>query len=210
MNERGRAWVAVLALAAGCAAPIPREVDFSDTRRGFGPASYDQVLRVWTRHSKVVEDVGTVIELWAVYKSWEFREAYIERYAKVYSLSDTEKKSLYDAQLEGSRQTYEFHVAAQTTDYRWNDLERSTSPWRVTLIDGSGAELAPRRIEAPRFPELYETQFFPSKTEFSRTYVIRFDRADAEAAHFGGPSTGKLILRVASPMARVEPVWQAK
>jgi hypothetical protein len=215
MSGRRRAgwWcagVATLALVVGCAAPIPREVDFSEGRRGFGPGSYEQVLRTWTRHAKVVEDVGTVIEVWGLYKSWEFREAYIERYAKVYSLSDAERKSLYDAQLEASRQSYEFHVAAQTTDYRWNDLERGTSPWRVTLIDGAGAELAPRRIEAPRLPELYETQFFPNKTEFSRTYVIRFDRADAEASGFGGPKTGKLTLRVASPMARVEPVWQSK
>ena len=52
--------------------------------------------------------------------------------------------------------------------------------------------------------------FFPDKTEFSRTYVIRFDRAEAEAAGFAGPRSGRLLLRVASPMARVEPVWQSK
>ena len=55
-----------------------------------------------------------------------------------------------------------------------------------------------------------EARFFPNKTEFSRTYIIRFDRADAEAAGFSGPRSGRLILRVVSPLARVELTWQAK
>jgi|tagenome__1003787_1003787.scaffolds.fasta_scaffold20910416_2 hypothetical protein len=200
----------LLLLATGCAAPVPRMVDFSETRRGYGPNDYDRVRKSWTRHAKVVEDVGTVIEMWGLYKSWEFREAYIERYAKVYSLNEAERKSLYAAQLEASRQTYEFHVPAQTTNYKWNDLEKATSAWKVSLLDGSGAELAPRRIEVPRLPELYEATFFPDRTEFSRTYVIRFDRAEAEAAGFGGQGTGRIVLRVASPMARVELIWQSR
>jgi hypothetical protein len=201
---------AVLLLAAGCASPRPKDVDFSETRRGFGPDSYDGVRRAWTRHAKVVEDVGTVIELWGVYKSSEFREAYVEKYSQVYSLPSNERQALFDAQMEANKRTYEFHVAAQTTNLKWNDLESSTSAWRITLVDGSGAELAPKRIEAPRLPDLYETQFFPDKTEFSRTYVIRFDRAEAEAAGFAGARSGRLVLRVASPMARVEPTWQSK
>jgi hypothetical protein len=39
-----------------------------------------------------------VIETWGVYKSWEFRQAYVERYAKIYSLSDAEKAALYESQ----------------------------------------------------------------------------------------------------------------
>src|SRR5438477_370208 len=108
MKERRRAaWWRVgasaaiaVAVAGGCAAPTPALVDFTETRRGFAASAYDQVLKTWTRHAKVVEDVGTVIEVWGLYKSWEYREAYIERYAKVYSLTDAERKSLYDAQLE--------------------------------------------------------------------------------------------------------------
>jgi hypothetical protein len=197
-------------LATACAAPVPKDVDFSETRRGFGPNDYDQVRATWTRHVKVVKDVGTVIEFWALYKSCEFREAYVERYATVYSLPEAERRSLYTAQMEACRGTYELHVAAQTTDFRWNDLERANSPWRVALLDGSGAEVAPRSIEVPKLPEIYESQFFPNRTEFSRTYLIRFDRAEAEAAGFAGARSGRLVLRVASPMARAEVEWHAR
>jgi predicted GNAT superfamily acetyltransferase len=112
--------------------------------------------------------------------------------------------------MESSRKTYEFHVAVQSTNYSWNDLDRPSSAWKVTLVDGAGAELSPLRIEAPRLPELYESQFFPNRTEFTRTYVIRFDRADSEGSGFAGTRSRRLILRVASPLARAELIWQAK
>jgi hypothetical protein len=204
----GAALVALAALAS-CAAPVPARVDFSEQTRNFRPEDYAQVLKVWTRHSKVISDVGTVIEAWALYKSWEWRQAYIERYAQVYHLTDAERTTLIKSQLESSRLAYEFHVAVQTTNYKWNDLDKETSPWRVSLVDGTGAEVAPKRIEPLRLPELYEMEFFPNKTEFSKTYVIRFVRADADAAGFSGPGSGRIFLRIASPLGKAEPSWQS-
>ena len=197
-------------LPAACAAPGPRPVDFSEAPRNFGTGDYERVRNAWTRHTKVVKDVGTVIEVWAILKSWEFRQAYVERYARVYNTSETEKKSLYAAQLETSRHTYEFHVVAQMTDWKWNDLERPASPWRLTLADASGAEVMARTIEVLKLPELYESQLFPDHTAFSRTYLVRFDRAEAETAGLTGARSGQLLLRALSPLASAEMVWQAR
>jgi len=211
---RGAGFPRLLALAAllgGCASSVPRYVDFSDTNRNFRSEDYEPVFTRWSRHAKaVVVHQGTVIESWAIYKSWEFRQAYVERYAKIYNLGDTERTALLNAQREASRQTYEFHVAVQMTNYKWNDLDKANSPWRISLVDGAGAEIAPRRIELLKLPELYETQFFPNRTEFSQTYLIRFTRAEGETSGFGGPASGRITLRIASPMARNELVWEAK
>jgi hypothetical protein len=202
---------ALTAWLSGCAASVPPYVDFSEANRNLRAEDYERVFTSWSRHAKaVVVYQGTVIETWGVYKSWEFRQAYIERYAKIYSLSDTEKAALYHTQREAARQTYEFHVAVQMTNYKWNDLNKETSPWRISLVDGTGAEIAPRRIELLKLPELYETQFFPNRTEFSQTYLIRFSRAEAEAAGFGGPSSGRIALRIVSPLAKNEIVWQSR
>jgi hypothetical protein len=199
------------ATLAACASSVPKPVDFSDATRHFRSEDYERVLRDWTRHAKTVDvSQGTVIEMWVTYKSWEFRQAYIERYASVYSLSDAERTALSNAQKEAATQTYEFHVPVQMTNYKWNDLDKQSSPWRVSLVDATGAEIAPRRIELLKLPELYETQFFPDRTPFTMTYLVRFSRADAEAAGFGGPSTGRLTLRIASPLAKAEAVWVAK
>ncbi len=207
----GRRLALLALLALGCAPTVPRRVDFAETRRSYRAEDYTQVLRTWTRHDKVVTDVGTVIELWGAFKSWDFRQAYIERYAAAYALNDADRSGLYASQLEAARAAYEIHVAVQTTNYKWNDLEKvgDSSAWRVTLVDGAGVEVTPTSIQVQKLPELYESQFFPNKTEFSRTYLIRFNRADAENAGFAGPGSGRLILRVASPLGRAELVWQA-
>jgi hypothetical protein len=208
---RGRllSLVLVMMLAGGCA-PAIRYVDFSEGTRNFSSDDYGHVSARWSRHDKQwVVFQGTVIEAWALYKSWEFRQAYVEHYAKVYSLSDAERTALYNAQREAARQSYEFHIAVQTTNYKWNDLDRETSAWRVALVDGTGAEIAPRHIEQLRLPELYESQFFPNRTEFTQTYLIRFNRAEAEAAGFVGPASGRITLRISSPMAKTELVWQS-
>jgi hypothetical protein len=202
--------IAALAALASCAPPLPPRVDFSEAARNYRPEDYTNVLRLWTRHSKVISDQGTVIEVWALYKSWEWRQAYIERYAKVYNLADSERQTLYRSQLEALRGAYEFHVAVQTTNYKWNDLEKETSPWRVSLLDARGATVAPKRIEVLKLPELYETEFFPYKTEFTKTYLIRFARADADAVGFAGPGSGSMTVRFDSPVARAEPAWLSK
>lgn len=194
---------------AGCAASPPKRVDFSEDKRHYTPTDYPLVLANWTRHAKVVKDVGTVIELWATYKSWDFRQAYVERYVTDYELSDADRAALMAAQLEAVRKSYEFHAAVQTTNYKWNDLGKDTSAWRVTLIDGRGVEIEPTAIETPKLPEIYETQFFPNRTEFTTTYLIRFNRADAEAAGFTGPASGRMTLRVLSPLAKAEVLWEA-
>jgi hypothetical protein len=195
---------------ASCAPPIPPKVDFSESARNFRAEDYPNVFKAWTRHVKVISDQGTVIETWALYKSWEWRQAYIERYAKVYSLTDAERQTLYRSQLEALRGAYEFHCDVQTTNYKWNDLDKETSPWRVSLLDARGAEVAPKRIEVLKLPDLYEMEFFPNKTEFTKTYIIRFARADADAVGFAGPASGAMTLRFASPVAKAEPSWQSR
>jgi len=203
--------LALVAMLAGCASSKPRYVDFSDANRNFRSEDYEPVFTRWSRHAKaVVVHQGTVIESWAVYKSWEFRQAYVERYAKIYSLGETERAALLASQREAARQTYEFHIAVQMTNYKWNDLHKDNSPWRISLVDGKGAEIAPRRIELLKLPELYETQFFPNRTEFSMTYLVRFSRADTESSGFAGPASGRVTLRIASPLAKNELVWESK
>ena len=200
-----------LVALCGCAAPVPQYVDFSEAPRNFRPTDYDQVRAAWTRHQKIWQiSEGTVIELWAVYKSWEFRQAYVERYASVYGLSEAERTALLDSQRDAAHQSIEFHVAVQTTNYKWNDLDKPNSAWRVSLIDGAGVELAPRRIEQLKLPQLYESQFFPNRTEFTQTYLVRFNRADVEAAGFSGPASGRITLRVASPLAKAQLTWQSR
>jgi hypothetical protein len=200
--------LACAAALVGCAQAARKPVDFSEATRDYRATDYPSVYENWTRHVKLVQEVGTVIEAWATSKSWDFRQAYVAYYASVYDLSDSDRATLLHAQSDAARASYEFHVAVQTTTDRWNDLDRKNSPWRVTLLDGTGAEMGPTSIQVVKLPEIYESQFFPSRTEFTRTYEIDFARNGGQP--FAGPASGRLVLRIASPMGRVELVWDAK
>lgn len=211
MSGRGRLWLwaCALAAAAGCAATRPETVDFSQTTKHYRSEDYPEVYEDWTRHAKLVEDVGTVLEMWATFKSWDFRQAYIARYAKAYDLPDSEREVLAKAEQDAARTVYEIHLVTQSTSDKWNDLDRRNSAWRITLIDGNGAELSPTSIKAERFPELYEMVFFPHRTPFTRTYTVRFVHSDSGADSFSGPDSGRLTLRIDSPLGKIEATWES-
>jgi hypothetical protein len=200
--------VALAAACAGCASARPQAVDFGDATRHYRSDDYPGVFDAWTRHAKVVSDVGTVMETWATLKSWDFRQAYIAKYAKTYDLPEGERESLAKSQHEQAKALYEIHLVAQSTNERWNDLANRNSPWRITLLDGTGAELAPTTVKVEKLPDAYEVEFFPTRTPFSKTYTLRFVRPDGDT--FVGPASGRLILRLASPVGKVEVTWEAK
>lgn len=204
---KGGLLLAVL-LASGLAcAKKPVRVDFSATSRDYLAKDYHEVYERWTRHQYALHEVDKALEVWATFKSWDFREAYIERYVATYGLSADERDALRKAQLEAFQKSYEFHVTAQSTEYKWNDLEKKSSPWRIALVDALGHELQPETIKVEKFPDAYESVFFPTKTPFSKTYTIRFvPEPDGE---FKGLKSGALTLRFVSPIGKIELDWQS-
>jgi hypothetical protein len=212
MSHPGRLTLLLAAVAfSGCthAVATSKPVDFSAAKHDYRSSDYPVVFQNWTRHARLVQEVGTVIEAWGTYKSWDFRQAYIAKYSEVYDLPDHDVSELLQEQLEASRNSFDFHIAAQTTNDRWNDLERKNSPWRVTLLDDDGTELSPSAIRVVKLPELYETQFFPDRTEFTRSYEISFTRPSG-GQPFAPAGNKQLTLRIAGPMGRIELVWEAK
>lgn len=203
-----RGWLLALVLAGGCTVQHQVRVDFSEAPRDYLPADYDGVYRRWTRHDYADHDVvDKALEVWATFKSWDYREAYIALYASVYNLSDANRSKLRDAQHEATRGTYEFHVTAQSARYEWNDLEKPSSAWRVSLVDALGHELPADRVRVEKLPDAYEQRFFPAKTPFTKTYTIRFQApADGD---FVGARSGAITLRFTSPIGHVDLLWRS-
>jgi hypothetical protein len=220
MMRLAAAALLALALGTACGAPKPPPVDFSEAARDYRARDYKAVYERWTRHDWALHEVDSALEVWATFKSWDFREAYIERYASVYSLSEADRRALRQAQLESFRGGYEFHMTTQSANYKWNDLEKKDSAWRVTLLDGLGRELTPEYLKINKLPDAYEREFFPSKTPFTKTFALRFaipgaahgpdgGAATAPVSDFKGPKSGSITLRIASPLGRVELVWRS-
>ena len=210
MTVPGRSALLVIAAAvAACQSDKAARVDFSESPRNFVATDYNDVYERWTRHDYASRDVEKALEVWATFKSWEFREVFIERYAATYSLSDADRSKLRAGQMSAFREAYEFNVTAQSANYKWNDLEKQSSPWRVTLLDALGHELQVDTavIKVQKLPEPYEREFFPAKTPFTKMYSVRF--VAPANSDFVGIKTGSIILRIASPVGRIELTWRA-
>jgi hypothetical protein len=201
--------VAACASASGCGPQKSASVDFIEGPRDYLGKDYERVYDRWTRHEHVFIDEDVALEVWATFKSWDFREAYIEKYAQIYSLSEADEGTLRESQHDVSHSAYEFQVSAQSTNYKWNDLEKPSSPWRITLLDAMGHELAPESIKVVKLPDAYEAAFFPARTPFTKSYAIRFT-VPADGATFAGVKSGAITLRFASPIGRVDCEWRSK
>jgi hypothetical protein len=198
----GSAW------GLACGSRQPKPVDFAEVTRVYQAKDYDDVHARWTRHGKLIRDIGTVLELWATYKSWDFRQAYIEAYGELYGVPESERRLLRQAQLEAARASYEFHVIAQSTEHEWNNLHEEDTVWKISLADAANREVAPTSVKLEKLPQLYEMRFFPNRTYFSRSYTIKFPRTVEGERRFSGTQSGLLLLRVAGPLGRVETSWQ--
>lgn len=214
VGRRAGSWFIALAVAVGiggasCATQKEVRVDFSETPRDYLPGDYQGVYDRWTRHDYATEQyVDKALEVWATFKSWDFRESYIEKYASIYSLSDAKRTELRQAQREAYQQAFEFHVTAQSANWDWNDLEKASTPWRVTLLDALGHELPSERVRIEKLPDAYEREFFPAKNPFTKTYSVRFIMP-AAGSDFVGVRSGSLTLRFASPIGRIDLFWKS-
>jgi hypothetical protein len=193
----------------GCGASKPPVVDFSSAPRSYRGEDYPGVYRRWTRHEKVSHEIESVLEVWATFKSQDYREAFVAHYADAYSLSEADRERLRQSQREAAAAGYEFLVTAQSANYRWNDLEKKSSPWRITLVDGVGREQVPEEFKVEKLPDMFEREFFPVKTPFSKTYVARFPRSGVKEEDFAGERSGRIILRFAGPLGHADLVWSS-
>lgn len=211
-RKRQGALTLIVALGAGlgvsCVTRAPVVVEFGTPSHRFHSSDYEQVYQRWTRHETVLHETDTALEAWATYRSSEFREAFVARYADAYQLDANETDRLRQAQHDAGTVSYDFILTTQSNNYKWNDLEKKNSPWRVSLIDGAGHVITPDELREERFPDLFQQAFYPSKTPFSKTYSIRFNHSVEHDEVFLGERSGSLTMRLAGPYGHLDLVWR--
>ena len=177
MSLSFRIGLPLLAAFALCACTEPK-VSLSAGPREYVPSDYTQVLKRWTRNESliVLSELGDELNVTATYESWDFRWAYVVRYAADYRLTVEQRQELLEHTLHETADDHEFYVALYGTNWRWVDLSRPTSAWIVRLIDDQGSETAPAKIEAIPKPTPLEFRYFPYTTVWRRVFRIRFPR----------------------------------
>ena len=150
--------------------------------REYTDSDYPQVLERWTRTKSLVtlSELDTLLTVTATFESWDFRWAYVVKYANDYRLTVEQRRTLLERTLAETQDSHRFYVALYGTNVRWADLTRPNSAWIVRLIDDEGNETAPLSIELIARPGPLERRYFPYSTVWRNVFRIKFPTTTPE------------------------------
>ena len=176
--------------------------------RAYTAADYPDVYKHWTREADdfSLGRMSTVLHVTATFESWEFRRAYVVRYARDHSMSVEDREAMWQASRKDAETYHRFFVTLVGQDYRESDLTHRLSAWRVLLLDDNGRATLPEEVEKVKKTRQVDRLYFPSISPFRQTVRISF-RANEK----GRPSVPKgakyVLLRFAGPAGKVDLRW---
>jgi hypothetical protein len=194
-------------LGVACAEP---KVRLNEGPREYVANDYESVLRLWTRSAQFtsLDTTDNVLTVTATYESWDFRWAYVVRYAEDYRLTVDQRKALLERSLTETRDTHEFFVALYAQKHKWNDLTAEQPAWIVRLIDDEGTETAPSDIQAIKKPGAIEITYYPYTSPWRSAFRLTFPKVRADGRRTVSPESRWFGLRFAGPQGNQEIVWE--
>lgn len=177
--------------------------------REYTDGDYAQVLERWTRRQSLtsLSELDTLLSVTATFESWDFRWAYVVKYANDYRLTVEQRRSLLERTLAETADGHRFYVALYGTNLRWTDLTRADSAWIVRLIDEEGNETAPLSIELIGRPGPIERRYFPYTTPWRNVFRIKFPTTTPAGQPTISPGARWFGLRFAGAEGNEELHW---
>jgi len=206
-------WLAAAAAAALCLGTLacsPPAVSLQEGPRQYVATDYDSVLKHWTREESliIVDELERALTVAATFETWDFRWAYVIRYANDYRLTIPQRQRLLGERLNETRQSHQFFIALYGANQKDNDLTKSDSPWIVRLIDATGNETAPLQIEAVKHPNALERRYYPYNTVWRKAFRIRFPTSGKDGRPTVSPNASWVGLRFAGAWGNTDLIWQ--
>jgi hypothetical protein len=199
----------VVGLVLACAACGDPTVSLRTGPREFVAAQYGQVLARWTRDKSLVtlSELDDLLTVTATYESWEFRWAYVVRYAQDFRLTVEQRRILLEKTLAQTQDRHNFYVALYSANRRWSDLSRPNSAWIVRLIDSNGNETAPTTIEIIPKPGAIERTYFPYTSVWRQAFRLQFPKVTSDGRSTVSPDATWFGLRFAGAEGNEELHW---
>ncbi len=197
---------ATILLASGCK---QEPLTMAPGPRVFTPESYAYVWQAWTRDEESFSwrDLAHELHVTATFESWEFRWAYVVRYARDYSLLPSARDEMLQASLASSRQEHRFLVTLAGFDFRETNLVSKQSAWRVLLIDPQGNQSVPISMERVRRPSAVDRVYFPQVDPLRETFRVTFPAVEADGRQTIPEGARFVVLRFTGARGRVDLRW---
>ncbi|HET9934572.1 MAG TPA: hypothetical protein VFQ35_27900 [Polyangiaceae bacterium] len=200
-------WICLATTLVAC---TTKSVDLGEGPREYVANDYESVLRLWTRSAELtnVSQMDNVLNVTATYESWDFRWAYVVRYAEDYRLTVEQRHDLLQRSLAESRDMHTFYVALYSQKYKWNDLTAKQPAWIVRLIDDEGTETAPSQIDVIKRPGAIELTYFPYTTPWRSVFRVSFPKVRADGRPTISSAARWFGIRFAGAQGNEELVWE--
>lgn len=198
----------VLSLALTACASRP--ISLATGPRSLTPEDYEDVYEAWTRSEEDFEwsTLSEVLRVTATFESWEFRWAYVVRYASDYALTGETRNALLRASLDDAQENHRFFITLAGDRFRDQDLSRPNSAWRVILVDPDGRQTEPVAVERVRRSTAAERTYFPTINVHRQAFRVVFPAAHSDGTPTIPPNTDTIRLRFAGALGRVDVVWR--
>jgi hypothetical protein len=185
-------------------------VQLGQGAREYVATDYESVLRRWTRTESLISigELDNFLTATATYQSWDFRWAYVVRYAEDYRLTVDQTHALLETSLAESNTYHQFYVALYAQKHTWSDLTVENAPWIVRLIDDQGSETAPSEIKRITRPGALELTYFPYTTPWRTVHQIRFPVLTLDGRPTVSAHARSLGLRFAGAQGHQQLLWQ--
>jgi hypothetical protein len=197
-----------------CDCTAQSRVDFSTRPFQVTAASYKDVVTRWTRKKEHYEDAESRFFVTATYRSWELREAMLARTARDYSMSALDIEKLREQERKEFETSHEFFVKIYAQPRWFADLNNTTTPWTISLLDNEGhsVNLKPTDItkisDGLRRLDAKTRSLYPYCDDYSMHYVIRFPKTLEDGTQITPVGTsGRLSLRFSGAIQRIELNW---
>jgi hypothetical protein len=193
--------------AAGCSSHALR---LKPQARSFTQQDYQRIYEAWTR----TEDefafgrLQNVLHVTATFESWEFRWAYVIRYAHDHSLETEARQKMLRASLADAQQQHRFFVTLAGQNYDQSELTSDKSAWRVLLVDERGRTTVPTGIREVDRPGAAEKRYFPSISPFRHAFRIVFPAQHPDGSPTIPADAEYILLRFTGANGTVDLRWE--
>jgi hypothetical protein len=195
------------AIAVGCGSS---RVPIRESTRAFTESDYGGIYGRWTRTADTFEfgRLSEILHVTATFESWEFRWAYVVRYAHDHSFTTEERTQLLEESLADARERHRFFVTLAGPIWREGDLTGEQSDWRVLLVDSGGRQIEPVELTRVARPSADQRVYFPSVNRQRHTFRIAFPARLPDGTASIPEDAGSVMLRFAGANGTVDLEWE--
>ena len=210
MAEVRRIAAVATILVAACG-PLP--VSLSEATQSFGSKDYERIFEHWTRERQVfnLDTMENPLTVSATFRSWQFRQAFVERYADDYRLDAGAKAGMLAEQRDEWEAWNEFLVASTATNQKWADFSRDDSAWVMALTNDLGQEVGLSSIEKVSKPSPMLRTYYPFISVYRKTFILRFPKVLPDGSTpVLSSDIGAFSLVFSGALGRAELEWKVR